>query len=64
MGEVKRKGAQFIVDVDEITTPYPSDTHGRKLSPNTPRASSQRFVFEREGDDWRPVQDLSDQLRK
>ncbi|WP_455353067.1 hypothetical protein [Streptomyces sp. SYSU K217416] len=64
VGEVKRKGAQFIVDVDEITTPYASDTYGRKLSPSTPSAESHRFVFERDGDDWRLVQDLTDQLSK
>ena len=64
VGEVKRKGDQFIVDVDEITTPYTSDTYGRKLSPTTPYAGSHRFVFERDGDDWRLVQDLSDQLGK
>ncbi|MGW7361997.1 hypothetical protein ACWGI8_00865 [Streptomyces sp. NPDC054841] len=62
--EVKKKGDQFIVDVDEITTPYTSDTYGRKLSPNTPWGSSQRLVFERDGDDWRLVQDLSDQMGK
>ncbi|MFJ9803305.1 hypothetical protein [Streptomyces wuyuanensis] len=64
VGEVKRRGALFTVDVDEITTPYTSDTHGRKLSPSTPYAGSHRFVFERDGDAWRLVRDLTDQLSK
>ncbi|MEU2155556.1 hypothetical protein ABZ532_11160 [Streptomyces sp. NPDC019396] len=62
--QVKRKGGQFIVNVDEITTPYTSDTYGRKLIPDTPYAGSHRFVFERDGGDWRLVQDLTDQLTK
>ncbi|MFJ6948787.1 hypothetical protein ACISU4_29810 [Streptomyces wuyuanensis] len=64
VGEVRRRGALFIVDVDEITTPYTSDTNGRKLSPDTPYAGSHRFAFKRDGDDWRLVQDLTDQLSK
>ncbi|MEU3301141.1 hypothetical protein ABZ729_15130 [Streptomyces sp. NPDC006678] len=60
VGEVTRKGARFIVDVDAITTPYTSDTYGRKLTPSTPFVGSYRFAFERDGDDWRLVQDLTD----
>ncbi|MFD7228310.1 hypothetical protein [Streptomyces sp. NPDC059881] len=58
---VKRKGAQFIVDVNEITTPYTSNAYGMKLEPDTPYVGSYRYVFERDGSDWRLVQDLSDQ---
>ncbi|MFG2758193.1 hypothetical protein [Streptomyces wuyuanensis] len=64
VGEVRRRGALFIVDVDEFTTPYTSDTYGMKLSPDTPYAGSHRFAFKRDGDDWRLVQDLTDQLSK
>ncbi|MGW1495591.1 hypothetical protein [Streptomyces sp. NPDC002402] len=62
--EAKRNGDQFAVDVDEITTPYASDTYGRKLEPTTPYVGSYRFVFERDGGDWRLVEDLAAQLSK
>jgi hypothetical protein len=62
--EVERKGAKFTVDVNEITTPYVSDTYGRGLEPTTPYVGSHRFVFERNGDDWRLVKDLTEQLSK
>ncbi|WNO76774.1 MULTISPECIES: hypothetical protein [unclassified Streptomyces] len=62
--EVKKRGVRFIVDVNEFTTPYTSDTNGRKLAPTTPYVGMYRLVFERDGDDWRLVQDLSDQLTK
>ncbi|MEU3923177.1 hypothetical protein [Streptomyces sp. NPDC029004] len=62
VSEVKRKGDQFTVDVNEITTPYASDTYGRKLEPTMPYVGSYRFVFEWDGDDWRLVKDLSAQL--
>ncbi|MFD7610030.1 hypothetical protein [Streptomyces sp. NPDC059828] len=52
------------MNVNEITTPYTSDTYGRKLSPDLPYVGSHVFVFERDGDDWRLVQDLTDQLTK
>ncbi|MFC4606860.1 hypothetical protein ACFO9E_03310 [Streptomyces maoxianensis] len=64
VSEVKRKGDQFTVDVNEITIPYASDTYGRKLEPTTPYVGSYRFVFERDGDDWRLVKDLTAQLSK
>ncbi|WP_328665370.1 hypothetical protein OG905_00440 [Streptomyces sp. NBC_00322] len=64
MSEVKRKGDQFTVDVNEITIPYSSDTYGRRLEPTTPYVGSYRFVFERDGDDWRLVKDLTAQLSK
>jgi hypothetical protein len=60
--EVERKGAKFTVDVNEVTTPYVSDTYGRGLEPITPYVGSHRFVFERNGDDWRLVKDLTGQL--
>lgn len=62
--EVERKGAQFTVDVTETTTPYLSDTHGGGLEATPPYMGDHRFVFEREGGDWRLVKDLTEQLSK
>ncbi|MET9666758.1 hypothetical protein ABZY19_15435 [Streptomyces sp. NPDC006475] len=60
--EVNRRGDRFTVNVNEFTTPYTSDAYGRNLEPTTPYVGMYRVVFERDGDDWRLVQDLSDQL--
>ncbi|MDQ0581401.1 hypothetical protein [Streptomyces rishiriensis] len=59
VAHVERKGARFTVDVNEITTPYLSDTYGSGLEPTLPHVASHRFVFERDGDDWRLVKDLT-----
>ncbi|MFF3397181.1 hypothetical protein ACFYW6_01475 [Streptomyces sp. NPDC002659] len=64
VSRVKRKGDQFIVDVNEIAIPYTSDAYGMKLEPTTPWVGSYRYVFERDGSDWRLVKDLTDQLTK
>lgn len=62
--KVNRKGDRFTVNVNEFTTPYTSDTYGRNLERTTPQVGMYRFVFERHRDDWRLVEDLSDQLTK
>jgi hypothetical protein len=62
--EVEKKGAQFTVDVTEITTPYLSDKYGSGLEATPPYMGDHRFVFERDGDDWRLVKDLTEQLLK
>ncbi|MEV6018294.1 MULTISPECIES: hypothetical protein [unclassified Streptomyces] len=64
MTEVEKNGAQFTVDVTEITTPYLSDKYGGGLEATAPYMGDHRFVFERDGDDWRLVKDLTEQLEK
>ncbi|MEV1050915.1 hypothetical protein [Streptomyces sp. NPDC049887] len=44
-----------------ITTPYTSDRNRRDLQPPVPPVGQHRFAFERDGNDWRLVKDLTAQ---
>ncbi|MER7814178.1 hypothetical protein [Streptomyces sp. NPDC096153] len=56
-----RKRTRFAVDVDGITAPCAPNTYGRGLWPTVPRVGQHRFVFERDGSDWRLARDLTAQ---
>ncbi|MEU8794345.1 hypothetical protein [Streptomyces sp. NPDC048643] len=60
--QVRTKGAHFTVDVTEITTPYLSDEHGGGLEATPSSMGDHRFVFEKDGDEWHLVKDLTEQL--
>ncbi|MGW0964665.1 hypothetical protein [Streptomyces sp. NPDC002516] len=45
MTEVEKIGAQFTVDVTEITTPYLSDKYGGGLEATPPYMGDHRFAW-------------------